>query len=31
MIARAIVDGDETWRLFSPFELVWAGGGSAAR
>jgi gamma-glutamylputrescine oxidase len=26
IIARAIVDGDETWRQFTPFELVWAGG-----
>src|SRR6202012_728624 len=26
LIARAIVDGDQTWRQFSAFELVWAGG-----
>jgi len=26
IIARGIVDGDETWRLFTPYELVWAGG-----
>ena len=26
VIARAIVDNDQTWRLFAPFELVWAGG-----
>jgi len=26
IIARAIVDADETWRQFTPFELVWAGG-----
>jgi gamma-glutamylputrescine oxidase len=26
LIARAIVDGDQTWRQFTPFELVWAGG-----
>jgi hypothetical protein len=26
LIARAIVEGDQTWREFSPFELVWAGG-----
>ena len=26
IIARAIADGDDTWRLFLPFELVWAGG-----
>ncbi|HEY8336630.1 MAG TPA: FAD-binding oxidoreductase, partial [Tardiphaga sp.] len=26
LIARGIVDGDDRWRLFAPFELVWAGG-----
>jgi gamma-glutamylputrescine oxidase len=26
LIARAIVDGDDTWRLFLPFELIWSGG-----
>jgi glycine/D-amino acid oxidase-like deaminating enzyme len=26
LVARGIVDGDETWRLFAPYELVWAGG-----
>jgi glycine/D-amino acid oxidase-like deaminating enzyme len=26
LIARAMVEGDDTWRLFLPFELVWAGG-----
>jgi hypothetical protein len=26
IIARAIVEGDDTWRRFVPFELVWAGG-----
>jgi gamma-glutamylputrescine oxidase len=26
LIARAIVDGDQTWRRFTPFELVWSGG-----
>jgi gamma-glutamylputrescine oxidase len=26
VVAQAIVDGDDTWRLFAPFELVWAGG-----
>jgi gamma-glutamylputrescine oxidase len=26
IVARAIVEGDETWRQFTPFELVWAGG-----
>jgi glycine/D-amino acid oxidase-like deaminating enzyme len=25
LIARSILWGDERWRLFSPFELVWAG------
>jgi hypothetical protein len=26
LIARAIIDGDDAWRLFLPFELIWAGG-----
>src|ERR1700744_2052052 len=26
LIARSILWGDERWRRFSPFELVWAGG-----
>jgi glycine/D-amino acid oxidase-like deaminating enzyme len=26
LIARGIVDGDDGWRLFTPYELVWAGG-----
>src|SRR5262249_20776579 len=26
LIARGIVDGDDAWRLFAPYELVWAGG-----
>jgi glycine/D-amino acid oxidase-like deaminating enzyme len=26
IIARAIIEGDDTWRQFTPFELVWAGG-----
>jgi gamma-glutamylputrescine oxidase len=26
IVARGIVEGAPTWRLFSPFELVWAGG-----
>jgi gamma-glutamylputrescine oxidase len=26
LIARGIVEGDQTWRLFSPYDLVWAGG-----
>jgi glycine/D-amino acid oxidase-like deaminating enzyme len=26
LIGRSILWGDDRWRLFSPFELVWAGG-----
>ena len=26
LIARGIVETDQTWRLFAPYELVWAGG-----
>jgi 2Fe-2S ferredoxin len=26
LIARGMVDADQTWRLFAPYELVWAGG-----
>ncbi len=26
LVARAIVEQDQTWRLFAPYELVWAGG-----
>jgi gamma-glutamylputrescine oxidase len=26
IIARAIVENDDTWRRFLPFDLVWAGG-----
>lgn len=26
LIAHSILRGDDRWRLFSPFELVWAGG-----
>ncbi len=26
LIARAVVHGDQSWRQFTPFELVWAGG-----
>jgi glycine/D-amino acid oxidase-like deaminating enzyme len=26
LVARSILWGDERWRMFSPFELVWAGG-----
>lgn len=28
LVARAIQHGDDRWRLFSPFELVWAGGAA---
>jgi gamma-glutamylputrescine oxidase len=26
LIAGAIIEGDQTWKHFTPFELVWAGG-----
>jgi 2Fe-2S ferredoxin len=26
LVARGIVETDATWRLFAPYELVWAGG-----
>ena len=26
LVARGLVDDDQTWRLFAPYELVWAGG-----
>jgi glycine/D-amino acid oxidase-like deaminating enzyme len=26
LIANGMVDGDQTWRAFNPYELVWAGG-----
>jgi gamma-glutamylputrescine oxidase len=26
IIAQAIAEGDDAWRLFAPYELVWAGG-----
>ncbi|MGZ5836816.1 MAG: NAD(P)/FAD-dependent oxidoreductase [Xanthobacteraceae bacterium] len=26
VLARAIVEGDDAWRLFLPYDLVWAGG-----
>ena len=26
LVARGIVDSDQIWRLFAPYELVWAGG-----
>ncbi len=28
LAARGIVEGDQTWRLFSPFDLVWSGGAA---
>src|SRR6202166_4246320 len=28
LIARSILRGDDRWRVFSPFELVWAGGST---
>jgi glycine/D-amino acid oxidase-like deaminating enzyme len=33
IVARAIVEGDRSWQMFSPFALVWAGGafGRAAQ
>jgi glycine/D-amino acid oxidase-like deaminating enzyme len=27
LIAAGVVDGDDRWRAFLPYELVWAGGG----
>jgi hypothetical protein len=26
LVARGIFEADQTWRLFAPYELVWAGG-----
>lgn len=26
LVARGIVENDQTWRQFAPYELVWAGG-----
>jgi glycine/D-amino acid oxidase-like deaminating enzyme len=26
LIARGLIEGDDSWRLFSPYELIWAGG-----
>jgi gamma-glutamylputrescine oxidase len=26
LIARGIVEGNQSWRLFAPYDLVWAGG-----
>jgi hypothetical protein len=33
LLARAIVENDDSWRLFLPYDLVWAGGalGRAVR
>jgi glycine/D-amino acid oxidase-like deaminating enzyme len=28
LIARAVVEGDDAWRLFLPYELIWAGGAA---
>jgi hypothetical protein len=28
LIAQSILWGDDRWKLFSPFELVWAGGST---
>lgn len=28
LIARAIVENDTSWRLFQPYELIWAGGSA---
>ncbi|MEW6769093.1 MAG: FAD-binding oxidoreductase [Pseudomonadota bacterium] len=28
LLARSILWGDDRWKLFSPFELVWAGGSA---
>lgn len=26
LVARAITEGDDAWRLFAPYQLIWAGG-----
>lgn len=26
LVARGLVDNDQTWQMFAPYELVWAGG-----
>jgi gamma-glutamylputrescine oxidase len=26
LVARGLVESDQTWRMFAPYELVWAGG-----
>ena len=26
LVARGLADNDQTWRIFAPYELVWAGG-----
>ncbi|GAA3849975.1 FAD-binding oxidoreductase [[Pseudomonas] carboxydohydrogena] len=28
LVAAGMAEGDDRWRLFSPFELVWAGGNA---
>jgi glycine/D-amino acid oxidase-like deaminating enzyme len=28
LVARGLMTGDDRWRLFAPFELVWAGGSA---
>jgi len=30
LVARGLVEGDQTWRMFAPYELVWAGGRIAS-
>ena len=30
LVARGLVEGDKTWRMFAPYELVWAGGRLAS-
>jgi gamma-glutamylputrescine oxidase len=30
LVARGLVEGDQTWRIFAPYELVWAGGRLAS-
>lgn len=31
LLARALLDGDDTWRLLAPFGLAWTGGRLGAR
>ena len=26
LVARGMIDNDQTWRMFAPYELVWSGG-----